>query len=147
MTSILTALFICSAAPAAAQMAVSTPPATVEQAYHPASLRDPLLQSTVYGDQKGSGKLRSKKDAEAQSVSKDTFTVYGLTLTGIMDDPRGKQALLKDAAGNLYTLKAGRLMDAEKKAVPGVSGVIKGKQVTLMTEDKKVQQLSLRERE
>ncbi len=147
MTSIMTAFLISCAAPAGAQVAVSTPPVTVDQAYHPASSRDPLVASTMYGDQKGTGKLRSKKDAGEQGVSKDTFTIYGLTLTGIMADARSRQALLKDAAGNLYTLKAGRLVDSEKRTVPGVSGVIKGKQVTLMTDDKKVHQLSLRERE
>lgn len=139
---LLTILAASQAAPAAAQVAVSTqPPVTVEQAYKPVNTRDPLLPATVYGDQKGTGKL-----GVAGGVEKGTFTVYGLTLTGIMEDSRGRQALLRDSStGALYTLKAGRLLDSKKKMVPGISGIVKGKQVVLMTEDKKVHQLNLRE--
>ena len=142
---ILSAAFLlCCAAPAAAQVAVSTPAATVEQLYRPVNSRDPLLPATVFGDEKGG--LKGKLDGSA--AVKTTFTIYGLTLTGIMEDSRGRQALLRDAAnGEVYSLKAGRLIDSKKKIVPGVSGVIKGKQVTLITEDKKVHQLNLREKE
>ncbi len=142
----LTILFIsCCAGPAAAQVDVSTPAATVEQVYKPVSMRDPLLPSGVFGDQKGVNARPGA--AAAKAVEKGTFSVYGLTLTGIMEDSSGRQALLRDAAGAVYTLKAGRLTDARKKAVPGVSGVVKGKQVVLMTEDKKVHQLNLREKD
>ena len=165
MSLILTALLISAAAPAyaapaapaapaavaastAAVIVISTavpPPATVEQAYKPVNTRDPLVPATVYGDQKGGeGKVKSQSPA---GVLPGTFTVYGLTLTGIMEDSRGREALLRDPAGNRYSLKAGRLTDSKKKIVPGVSGVVKGKQVILMTEDKKVHQLNLRERE
>jgi len=132
-----------SAGPAPAQVAVSTqPPLTVEQAYKPKNGRDPLVPATAYGDQKGTGKLGSASAV----VQKGTFTVYGLALTGILEDSHGRQALLRDTAtGALYLLKAGRLIDSKKKPVPGISGVVKGKQVILMTEDKKVHQLNLRE--
>ena len=141
--SILTILAALLAAPAAAQVAVSTQPLTVEQAYKPVNARDPLLPATAFGDQKGTGKIGG---GAAASVQKGTFTVYGLTLTGILEDSRGRQALLRDSAtGALYTLRAGRLIDSKKKMVPGISGVVKGKQVILMTEDKKVHQLNLRE--
>ncbi len=144
MKFLLSALFLCCASGAAAQVAVSTPAATVDQLYKPANGRDPLLPATVYGDQKGPGRSESSPAA----VAKGTFTVYNLALTGIMEDSRGRQALLRDqSTGLLYTLKAGRLTDSRKKAVPGVSGVVKGKQVILMTEDKKVHQLNLREQE
>lgn len=145
MTQLLTILLLSCAAPAAAQVQVSTNALTVEQAYKPANTRDPLVASTVYGDQKGTGE--NKKPAAGQAVEKGTFSVYALKLTGIMEDSRGREALLRDAAGTLYTLKAGRLTDSKKKTVPGVSGVVKGKQVTLMTEDKKVLHLNLRENE
>ena len=142
----LTILFIsCCAGSAAAQVAVSTAAATVEQVYAPVNARDPLLPSAIFGDQKGT--TARPKGAAAQAVEKGTFSVYGLTLTGIMEDSYGRQALLRDASGAVYTLKAGRLTDAKKKAVPGISGVVKGKQVVLMTEDKKVHQLNLREKE
>lgn len=148
MNQILTALLLSCAAPAAAQVQVSTPALTVEQAYKPVNGRDPLLVSTVYGDQKGTGESKKPAAGDAKAaVEKGTFSIYGLTLTGIMEDSRGREALLRDAAGNVYTLKAGRLADVKKKTVPGVSGVVKGKQVTLMTEDKKVLHLNLRENE
>ena len=149
MRSILITLLICSAAPAAAQVAVSTAapaiPLTTEQAYRPSNGRDPLVPATVSGDTKGSAVPKAK--GQAQAVVSSTFNVYGLALTGIMEDSSGRQALLRDAAGNLYTLKAGHITDAKKKTIPGVSGVVKGKQVILMTEDKKVHHLNLRENE
>ncbi|OGR74952.1 MAG: hypothetical protein A2X32_10565 [Elusimicrobia bacterium GWC2_64_44] len=144
MTQLITVLLLSCAAPAAAQVQVSTHALTVEQAYKPVNMRDPLVASTVYGDQKGTGENRK---AAGQAVEKGTFSVYALKLTGIMEDSRGREALLRDAAGAVYTLKAGRLTDSKKKTVPGVSGVVKGKQVTLMTEDKKVLHLNLRENE
>lgn len=144
MLFILIFFLAAAALPAAAQVDVSTPAATVEQVYKPLSLRDPLIPSTVYGDSKGSGKPAAAQTAVASA----TFTVYGLALTGIMEDSRGRQALLRDTAtGGLYTLKGGRLADAKKKVVPGVSGVVKGRQVILMTEDKKIHQLTLNEKE
>jgi len=149
MRSILITLLICGAAPASAQVAVSTAapeaPLTTEQAYRPSNGRDPLTPATVSGDTKGTAAPKPK--GQAPAVVSSTFNVYGLALTGIMEDSSGRQALLRDAAGNLYTLKAGHITDAKKKTIPGVSGVVKGKQVILMTEDKKVHHLNLRENE
>jgi len=154
MRFIITAVFVLLPALARAQVSVSTPALTVEQAYRPVSLRDPLIPATVYVDQKGPGTAASGSSAAGPAGSPagspagaGAFTVSGLTLTGILEDSSGRQALLRDAAGGLYMLKAGRLIDSKKKVVPGVSGVIKGKQVILMTEDKKVHQLNLREKE
>jgi len=146
MKFLITALLMSCAAGASAQIAVSTPVATVEQMYRPVNPRDPLLPATVFGDQKGPGKTSAS--SSSPSLEKGTFTVYGLVLTGILEDSKNRQALLRDqSTGLLYTLKAGRLLDSKKKPVPGVSGVVKGKQVILMTEDKKVHQLNLREKE
>ena len=129
-------------APAGAQVAVSTPAATVDQLYSVKS-RDPLVPATVFGDQTGSDKLQAQA-----AVASSTFTIDNLVLTGVMEDSRGKQALLSDAAnGAVYTLKVGRLFDSKKKPVTGVSGVIRGKQVILLTDDKKVRQISFREKE
>jgi len=139
-------LLAATASPAAAQVAVSTPALAVEQFYKPVNPRDPLLPSTVYSDSMGKGKPGAA--GAPASVAAATFTVYGLALTGIMEDSRGRQALLRDTAtGSLYTLRGGRLIDSRKKAVPGVSGVVRGKQVVLMTEDKKIHQLTLHEKE
>ncbi|OGR69262.1 MAG: hypothetical protein A2081_05440 [Elusimicrobia bacterium GWC2_61_19] len=144
---LMIALLTACAAPARAQVQVSTPAATVEQMYRPVNQRDPLVPATVYGDQKGTGKT-ARTESSAPGVAKGSFTVYGLVLTGILEDSRGRQALLRDqATGLLYTLRAGHLFDSKKKIMPGISGVVKGKQVIFLTEDKKVHQLNLRERE
>ena len=135
-------LFAGLSAPALAQVAVSTPAATVEQLY-PGLGRDPLMPATVFNDQTGAAKAQA-----AAGVSVSSFSVYNLNLTGIMEDAGGKQALLSNAVtGSVYTLKAGRLLDSKKKPVPGVSGIVKGKQVILLTDDKKVRQINLREKE
>lgn len=147
-----TIVFLCLAliAPAAARaqvpaagVGVSTPALTVEQVYRPANTRDPLKISTVFGDEHS-----PKSRASVSDLSRSTFSVYNLFLTGIMEDSRSKEAMLADnATGLIYILKGGKLLDSKRKQVPGVSGVIKGKQVVLMTEDKKVQQLNLHETE
>jgi hypothetical protein len=163
---ILTALLLALPAAAAAQpaaapaQAASTPTLTVDQLYAPSSLRDPLLPSTVFGDTTAA-KARAMAASEAQAkpaaapagspppaLSTATFPVSGLVITGLMEDHSGRQALLRDpAAGAVYTLRGGRLYDSRKKAVPGVSGVVKGRQAVLMTEDGRVTQLSLPEKE
>ncbi|HAH32858.1 MAG TPA: hypothetical protein DCL44_11150 [Elusimicrobia bacterium] len=124
----------------AAQVIASTPAPTVEQLYLGLG-RDPLVPSTVSGGQSGTA-------LQAQGgVAASTFSIYNLSLTGVMEDSGGKQALLSDIVnGKVYTLKAGRLLDSKKKPVSGVSGVIKGKQVILLTDDKKVRQIDLREK-
>ena len=130
-------------AQAPAAVAISTPSPTVEQLYRPANMRDPLAVSTVFGNEHS-----PKAAASVAGVSNSTFSVYNLSLTGIMEDSRSKEALLADkTTGRTYILKGGKLLDPKKKQVPGVTGVIKGKQVILLTEDKKVHQLNLREKE
>jgi len=116
---------------------------TVDQAYRPSNSRDPLKISTVFGDEHA-----PKSKISLDELARSTFSVYNLTLTGILEDKRSKEAMLKDlTTGAVYTLKGGRVLDSKKKQLPGVSGVIKGKQVILMTKDKKVHQLNLREKD
>ena len=143
IAALIAPLLLSFALPAVAQVVLSTQPAAAAVAYRPVNPRDPMIPSNVYGDLTGTGSLRTKSDVPAESVAKGTFTIYELTLTGILADSRGRQALLRDDAGNLYTLKAGRLNDSMKMKVPGVSGVVNGKQVTLMTGDKEVRHLTL----
>ena len=143
----LTAILASLALPAAAQVVVSTPSAFVPEEYRADNSRDPMIPSNIYGDVTGTGELRLKSDAAMASVEKGTFTIYRLTLTGILVDSRGRQALFRDDAGNMYTLIAGGLKDSTNKKVPGVSGAVKGKQVTLMTVDKEVHQLTLVKKE
>jgi len=111
--------------------------------YAPPSKRSPMKASTIAQDEHGPNSKASLSD-----IAKATFSVYNLSLTGLLEDPRSKEAMLIDSTtGFFYTLKAGKLLDSKKKQVPGVSGVIKGKQVVLMTEDKKIHQLTLHKKE
>jgi len=156
MTSLIALSLFFAPAPVAAQQApfVSTAVVTVEQVYAPLNKRDPMLVSTVFGDTKVAGRAaKAPPEVKADSARPQpaapagAFSVYGLSLTGIMEDSAGRQALLRDTAtGALYTLKAGKLRDSKKKAVPGITGVVKNRQVILMTEDKKVHQLGLPEK-
>ena len=132
---------------AAAQMPAvagsSVTAVTVEQAYHPVNMRDPLRVSTMFGDEHA-----PTARAGSTELARSTFSVYNLVLTGILEDSRSKEAMLRDSVtGATYILKGGRLLDSKKKQLPRVSGVIKGKQVILMTEDKKVHQLNLHEKD
>jgi hypothetical protein len=129
-------------APAAAAVSTAAS-AGVDQIYSPSSKRNPLKPSTLNVDEHGPNSKAAQSD-----VSKATFSVYNLSLTGIMEDPRSKEAMLIDATtGLFYTLTGGKLLDAKKKQVPGVSGVIKGKQVVLITDDKKVHQLTMHKKD
>jgi len=149
-TKILTTVFflfppLLAPAPAAAQLppavGSSTQSVTVEQLYNSASRRDPLVVSTVFADEHG-----PKSKAGSTELARSTFSVYNLALTGILEDNSSKEAIFKDlATGAVYILSGGRLLDSKKKTQPGVSGVIKGKQVILSTEDKKIHQLNLHE--
>lgn len=135
--------FCASFAGAESAPAASTPTLTVEQVYVPVSRRDPLKVSTLTKDEHGPGAKATLAD-----IVKSTFSVYNLSLAGIMEDSRTKEAMLTDQfTGAFYTLRAGKLLDSKKKQVPGVSGMIKGKQVVLMTEDKKIHQLTLHKKE
>ena len=121
----------------------STRAVTVSQAYRPSNTRDPLMLSTVFGDEHA-----PKNRAGVAELARSTFSVYNLSLTGVMEYSRSQEAILKNGAtGAVYILKGGRLLDSAKKQLPGISGIIKGKQVILITQDKKVHQLNLSEKE
>ncbi len=134
---------VLAAAQASVVAGSSTQAVTVEQAYRPSNTRDPLKVSTVFGDEHA-----PKTRAGSIELARSTFSVYNLTLTGILEDLNSKEAILTDLeTGAVYILKGGRLLDSKKKQLPGVSGIIKGKQVILMTKNKKVHQLTLREKD
>ena len=142
-TGLICCFAVCLAPMAHAAVAVSTTVLTVEQIYSAPKYRDPLMVSTVFGDEHA-----PKSKTAMSDVASSTFSVYNLSLIGIMEDSRSKEALLADkTTGLTYVLKGGKLLDSKRKQVPGVTGVIKGKQVILLTEDKKVHQLNLREKE
>ncbi len=145
---IIAGLFICSnIGKSQESVNVSTKTLTVEQVWRPVSFRDPFSVSTVYGDETKNLKPKTSS-TNVTDVQKSSFSIYNLTLTGVMEDRKGKQALLTDEqTGSVYILKSGKLFDSKKKEVKGVAGVVRGKQVILMTEDKKVLPLKLYDKE
>ena len=145
LITILSPFLLLVPARAAAQLppaaGSSTQTVTVDQIYTSSLLRDPLKVSAVFADEHG-----PKNKIVGAELARSTFNVYNLSLTGILEDNRSKQAIFKDlATGAIYILSGGRLLDSKKKSLSGVSGVIKGKQVILSTEDKKIHQLNLHE--
>lgn len=106
------------------------------------NLRDPFIIG-------GGGGARTQAQTATAALESVPFSIHDMELTGIMKDSRGKQALLKNRnTGASYMLVRNKLLDSKGKPVPGVSGVIHGKQeVTLMTEDTDRQPLSLHEKE
>jgi len=76
------------------------------------------------------------------------FSIHFLSLKGIMKDRRGASAILvHEKTGQGYLLRGGKLYDYKNNRIPGVTGVVKPKEKTviLMTPDKDVQPLFLGE--
>jgi hypothetical protein len=105
--------------------------ATVESLYPVDHLRDPFVHL-------GAGRGR------ARAFSLQDFSIHKLSLRGVMHDAGTDFALFVDNdAGWGFLLRKGRLYDPKKKVMPGVSGFIKGKNVTLTTPDGDVQVFQL----
>lgn len=123
----------------AGEVNASSSTLTVKDVYKPALTRDPLLVSNFFGDDK-------KWSAEKPRVSTAAFSAANLELTGIMEDKSGRQAILRDrVAGETYFLKAGRLFDSERKEVKGIGGIARSGEVFIVTGDRKVYHISLKQ--
>jgi len=119
----------------------SSAPLTVDSIYRPKVTRDPLIESNVFGDS------RKWETEDAEKVCKSSFSVYNLELTGIIEDEKGRQAILRDAkGGKTYILNAGRLTDSKKKIIPDVGGIIRGREVVLITSQKQLRKIVLNPR-
>ncbi len=120
----------------------AAPVQAVEQFYRAENLIDPFIPAGAGGE------TSSRVTAQSSAKAAENMSIHDLVLTGIMEDEGGKQALLNNPATGLnYVLSKGRLWDIKKKQVPGISGVIRGKQVVLMTADEDIQPLNLHEKE
>lgn len=114
----------------------------VDDIYGGAKLRDPFMKLA------GSGVQAAPAAAAAKEFDPEEFSIHQLELKGIMRDKAGWTALLVDMNTRLsFLLRGGRLYDLKKKAVAGVTGVVKPaeKTVVLTTADKDVQTLKLGE--
>lgn len=111
---------------------------TVEQLYRSDNLPDPFVAAGMGGE---------VKRVQVQSSAPVPFSIHDLILTGIMEDSKGKQAVFSNPnTGQSYLLSGGKLLDGKKKPVGGITGVIQGKQVILMTEEEDVQPFNLHEK-
>ncbi len=133
------------APPKSAEKAVAPPPAvsvstsiaigsTIEEIYPGAPPRDPFVAVA--------GQARSAASAPAASgetpipvgtVPSEDFSIHSLELKGVMEDRSGGFAILVDPKfGASFVLKRGRLFDVRNKLVPGVTGLVKAKQKSVM---------------
>jgi len=111
--------------------------ATVGSLYTVERLRDPFAR---WGASHG----------HARAFSLQDFSIHKLSLRGIMRDAETDFALFVDNdAGWGFLLRRGRLYNPQKKAIPGVAGVIdfKRKMVTLTAPEGDVQVFRLGEEE
>jgi len=127
---------------AAAQMPIGTSTQTVSTIYTGDRVRDPFLPAAMGGS-------RSVRREDAKAEGPEVVDIHGMTLRGIMRDPKIDYALFTAETGGTYLLRGGKLYNERNKAVPGITGAIKLKQKTveLVTPDKDVQVFRLGEDE
>lgn len=127
---------------AAAQAPIGASTQTVSTIYTGDRVRDPFLPAAMGG-------ARSVRREDAKSEGPEVVDIHGMTLRGIMRDPKIDYALFTAETGGTYLLRGGKLYNERNKAVPGITGAIKLKQKTveLVTPDKDVQVFRLGEDE
>ena len=138
---------------------VSTPAAPApprvpvpEDYYKAAGLRDPFL--TLQGGAGAAVIVQKPVETVVDNGSGDevdisSFDIHNLDLKGILNDPKGRMALLVDKTTRVsYILRGTRLVGAKNELIPGVTGKIFGQSVRLITiPDHDVQELRLGEQE
>jgi hypothetical protein len=142
-----------SAGPAASPVAVASSTAaarspigvstqTVSSIYTGDRVRDPFLPAAMGG-------ARSVRREDSKSEGPEVVDIHGMTLRGIMKDPKVDYALFTAENGGTYLLRGGKLYNERNKVVPGITGAIRLKQKTveLITPDKDVQVFRLGEDE
>lgn len=130
---------ISKPAPAAAVQSQPPKPAQpkrVSEVYQGDKFRDPFV--SLVGAGASGGAIASTPP------SKKPANIHDLVLKGMLSDKKGQYAIFQEPnTGSSFILKQGRLLNYEGKVVEGITGTIKGKKVTLMTQDKDVEQFSL----
>ncbi len=101
-------------------------PAYKRYAYYGDRYRDPFIPLT------GEFRIDQGADRPPQIVS--------LILKGIVQDARGRMALLTSGA-NSYILKGGRLYDGRNRMVKKIAGVIKTESVVIIGADRTVREI------
>lgn len=124
-------------APAAAAGIQPAQPKRISDVYQGNKFRDPFVSLVGAGGGAAPAVVPSEKPAN----------IHDMVLKGIMSDQKGHYAIFHEPnTGSSFILKNGRLLNYKGEAVKGITGTIKGKKVTLITQDKDVEQFSLDER-
>jgi hypothetical protein len=120
---------------ATAQPSATQPPKKEEEKYvyrgdsHP----DPFVPQNIEAAASPSGELI-------------TPNIATLSLKGIFSAGKQRTAIIAGASG-AYILKDSRLYDSRQRQVKGISGAIKVDSVILISQDKNMRELKLREKE
>lgn len=90
--------------------------------------RDPFipLTGTLATSRKGSEKLTAR-------------SLRAFSVKGIIEDKKGKIALLSAPGGRNYMLKEGKLIDPEGKIVPEITGMIEKNKITFFLAEENVE--------
>jgi hypothetical protein len=116
---------------------------TVSSLYTGDRVRDPFMASAM------GGAAHTRRPEDAKAEGPEVVDIHGMSLRGIMRDPKVDYALFTAESGGTYLLRGGKLYNERNKPVPGITGSIKLKQKTveLVTPDKDVQVFRLGEDE
>ncbi len=113
-----------AASTGAAHMPIGASTQTVSSIYTGDRSRDPFLPAAM-------GATSSRRVEDVKTEGPEVVDIHGMTLRGIMKDPKVDYALFTAEGGGTYLLRGGKLYNERNKAIPGISGVIKLKQKTV----------------
>ena len=81
-------------------------------------------------------------DSGVSSLARGETT--NLELKGILQDRKGKMAIITSSDGEPFVLRSGRVYDRKNRIIPGIAGIIKENSVILISQNRTVTQLNLR---
>jgi hypothetical protein len=107
-----------------------------EYVYTP-SVRDPFLPLS------GGTAARINLSA-AEGAPKEAFNPATVELKGILRTPTARFATLVSTTGERYIVENGKVMDAKRKPIEGIVGIIKEKSLVLIGRDNQVTELRMK---
>lgn len=133
-----------AASTGAAHAPVSGSTQTVSSIYTGDRSRDPFMPAAMGASSSARRIVDDSKPGAPEQVD-----IHGMSLRGIMKDPKVDYALFTYEGGGTYLLRGGKLYNERNKPVPGITGAIRLKQKTveLIAPDKDVQVFRLGEEE
>ena len=131
------AVLVPSPTQKAAPPAPEVKPETPRYVYPYASMRDPFTPLA--------GGAASVGSSASQDMSNGDLG--NLELKGILRDRKGKVAMISASDGEFFVLRSGRIYDKKNRIVSGISGIIKENSVVLISQNRTVTELSLRNKD